>query len=98
MLANVYLKVEDSVLSSPEVAEHSMEESKPRKDRGTIVCTTIDHNRRVVFFFCFYLISHILLFIMLLMCNFFLPVTCFQMKSDINTDASFLPALHLILC
>lgn len=53
MLANVYLKVEDSVLSSPEVAEHSMKESKPRKDRGTIVCTTIDHNRRVVFFFLF---------------------------------------------
>lgn len=98
MLANVYLKVEDSVLSSPEVAEHSMEESKPRKDRGTIVCTTIDHNRRVVGFFLFLSdIPHPALHYVADV-HFFLPVTCFQMKSDINTDASFLPALHLILC
>ena len=68
------------------------------QDCETIVCTANDHNWRVVFF-GFYLISHILLFIMVLTCIFFfLPVTCFQMKSDIITDATFLPALHLILC
>ena len=40
------------------------------QDCETIVCTANDHNWRVVFF-GFYLISHILLFIMVLTCIFF---------------------------
>lgn len=101
LLANIYFKVEDSVLSPPEVAELTAWKKanlvKIAKQLYAQLLIIIEELWIFLFLSdiprpALHYGADVHLFF------FFLPVTCFQMKSDIITDATLLPALHLILC